>query len=344
MPNVEAKDNVYDLHTAMMKDTKLKEMVRGYMSSNDSSSKKQLARDIIFRWTNTENIAKNSRGDMKDARELGVYEALMGEKFAHVSQGANPKGSVAEMLHGLYQEFEDYVYGSLELQTTYKDTIDTEYMYYNHENNSLGYKFDDFNKKVKEFYSQGRHEEIIKLIALVKQASVYKPNLQSSLENNLKALVGSDQYLLAITQSTYIQGTSKNDTLRGNEGNDYMVGNTGDNTLFGDNGDDTLIGGEGNDILYGGKGNDTYVFGRGNGVDTINDYVNVEGETNTLLFKEGITKDDISIKRITAVGYGNSEYWIEISIKGTDDKVRISSMFFRETDYRYGKNSIFILN
>lgn len=288
MPNVEAKGNVYDLHTAMMKDARLKEMVRGYMSSNDPSSKKQLARDIIFRWTNTENIAKNSRGDMKDARELGVYEALMGEKFVHVSQGANPRGSIAEMLHRLYQEFEDYVYGSLELQTTYKDTIDTEYMYYNHESNSLGYKFDDFNKKVKGLYSQGKHEEIIKLIALVKQASVYKPNLQSSFENNLKALAGNDQYLLAITQSTYIQGTSGNDTLRGNEGNDYMVGNSG------------------NDTLQGGKGNDTYVFNRGDGIDTIYD----EQGNDTIKFKEGIEKQDLTFTysgNNLSIKYGNND-------------------------------------
>ena len=300
MPNVEAKGNVYDLHTAMMKDARLKEMVRGYMSSNDPLSKKQLARDIIFRWTNTENIAKNSRGDMKDARELGVYEALMGEKFVHVSQGANPRGSIAEMLHRLYQEFEDYVYGSLELQTTYKDTIDTEYMYYNHENNSLGYKFEDFNKKVKELYSQGRYEEIIKLVALVKQASVYKPNLQSSFENNLKTLVAGDQYLLTITQSTYIQGTPGNDTLRGNEGNDYIYG------------------GEGNDHLEGGSGDDTYVFGRGDGADTINDnYGN-----DTIKFKEGISKEDLIFERS-----GDKLKDLIIKIKGTNDSIKLLDVF-----------------
>jgi len=318
MPNIEAKGNVYDLHTAMMKDTRLKEMVRGYMSSNDPSSKKQLARDIIFRWTNTENIAKNSRGDMKDARELGVYEALMGEKFVHVSQGANPRGSVAEMLHGLYQEFEDYVYGSLELQTTYKDTIDTEYMYYNHENNSLGYKFDDFNKKIKELYFQEKYAEIVKLIALVKQASVYKPNLQSSFENNLKTLAAGDQYLLTITQSTYIQGTPGNDTLRGNEGNDYMVGNAGKDTLQGGNGNDTLYGGEGDDAIYGNEGDDV-LYGN-------------------LKFGEGITKDDLIFQRVAVDGY-YSNYRVVISIKGTEDQVILKDMFYNE-DKRYGVTQI----
>ena len=306
MPNVEAKGNVYDLHSAMMKDAKLKEMVRGYMSSNDPSYKKQLARDIIFRWTNTENIAKNSRGDMKDARELGVYEALMGEKFVHVSQGANPRGAVAEMLHGLYQEFENYVYSSLELQTTYKDAIDTEYMYYNHEDNSLGYKFDDFNKKIKELYLQEKHAEIIKLIALVKQASVYKPNLQSSFENNLKALAGNDQYLLAITQSTYIQGTLANDTLRGDEGNDYMVGNAGNDILYGEAGNDILYGGEGDDQLYGGEGDDTYVFNKGDGNDTIYD----EQGNNIVKFGEGIGKEDLTFAFTgsnLSIKYGSSD-------------------------------------
>ncbi|QCD51753.1 calcium-binding protein [Campylobacter sp. RM16192] len=314
MPNLEAKGNVYDLHSAMMKDYNLRNLVNNYMDSKDESARKSMIKSIIFKWTKTENIDINSRGDMKDARELGVYEALMGEEFIHVSQGRNPRGSVANMLHNLYQEFEDYVYANLELQVAFKDVIDTEYMYYNHETNALGYKFDDFNLKIKELYSRGKYEDIVKLISLVRQASVYKPNLQNSLDSNLKTLSSDDSRLSILVQSQYIKGTDNNDTLQGDKGNDILEG------------------GAGNDNLDGGAGNDIYLFGRGDGQDTIYNNDNSKDRMDVIRFKEGVSKNDLTITR-------DSNNSLVIRIKETQDTVTVSSMFYNE-DNSYGINKI----
>ena len=72
-----------------------------------------------------------------------------------------------------------------------------------------------------------------------------------------------------------------------------MYGNAGNDTLRGDKGNDTLYGNEGNDYLYGEEGDDTYVFNKGDGNDIIND----SKGNNIVKFGEGISKEDLIVKR-----------------------------------------------
>ena len=109
-----------------------------------------------------------------------------------------------------------------------------------------------------------------------------------------------------------IYGSKNADKIYGEEGGDYILARAGD---------DVIYGGVGNDALYGGAGNDTYIFGRGDGVDTINDYGNNENDDkDTILFKEGIKKEDLVIRRT-----GRDE--AEIKIKDTNDKIVLRSLF-----------------
>ena len=321
LPEVHGFGNLYNLRSAMSKDSKLAGMIKEYMNL-DFEAKQEKLDNILFRWTETENIDKTSRGGNIDARVLGAYEKITGKPFLQFGNNPNPWANAAITIKNRVKQFKEYLYASIELQTKYNGLLDTRYQYFNYDEKRLGYDFNKINKKLLQLYKDGKYEEVAILSDLVRKAGSYKPNLLDSFNANLTKLASGDKYFITISSSIPLYGTKSNDTLQGSGGNDL------------------IIGGDGNDTLYGGKGNDTYVFGRGDGVDTISDYPSVEGETNTLLFKEGITKDDISVKRIAATGYGNSEYWLEITIKGTDDKVKISNMFFRETDSRYGKNSI----
>ena len=138
-----------------------------------------------------------------------------------------------------------------------------------------------------------------------------------------------------------ITGTDKDDTIRfydddsveyhGLAGNDVLVGGRGDDKLYGDEGDDTMSGGEGDDLLVGGKGNDelngyrgddTYIFNKGDGSDMISEC----GGTDTIKFGEGITPDDVDVKRVYKSGsdYG---YALELSLKGTSDKISVKNYF-----------------
>lgn len=78
--------------------------------------------------------------------------------------------------------------------------------------------------------------------------------------------------------------------------------NAGDQTITGTDTVDWLDGGAGNDSLTGGSDADVYVFGRNYGNDTISDQnqnIYLEGP-DIVLFKEGITADDLIFSRAGA--------------------------------------------
>ena len=120
-----------------------------------------------------------------------------------------------------------------------------------------------------------------------------------------------------------IVGSTGNDTIGAGNGNDILYGGDGDDTLYGEDGNDTLEGGAGNDRLEGGDYDDTYVFGRGDGSDTVYDsYGN-----DTIKFKEGISLNDLIVKRAQDIQH------LEISIKGTEDKITINNAYNWDGSY-----------
>ena len=135
-----------------------------------------------------------------------------------------------------------------------------------------------------------------------------------------------DDFIEGTSQADTLYGLEGNDSLRGYSGDDIIYGGSGDDLLNGGDGDDIIDGGIGNDTLYGEGGNDTYIFGRGYGVDRINDIGwNEKDDKDTILFKEGITKDDLIFTR-------TASDVMEIKIKDTDDKIILENLF----DSRHG--------
>ena len=117
----------------------------------------------------------------------------------------------------------------------------------------------------------------------------------------------------------------------GRSGDDYIAGTMGDDKLYGDDGDDTIYSGEGNDLLVGGKGNDelngsrgddTYIFNKGDGSDMISEC----GGMDTIKFGEGITPNDVDVKRVYKSG-SDCGYALELSLKGTSDKISVKNYF-----------------
>ncbi|PJK10117.1 hypothetical protein CO608_05335 [Lysobacteraceae bacterium NML08-0793] len=148
-------------------------------------------------------------------------------------------------------------------------------------------------------------------------------------EINAQALLGSDEddLLRGTADDDVVSGGLGNDTLYGNDGNDLLKGEAGNDALYGGDGDDTLDGGAGNDQLFGGKGNNRYLFGRGDGKDTIMSESNpATGKLSTLEFKEGITLENLQLRRIDSGWYQSD---LEISIIGTDDKILIKNFYYQ---------------
>ena len=106
----------------------------------------------------------------------------------------------------------------------------------------------------------------------------------------------------------------------GTSGVDILIGTSGNDNLSGGYGDDVLTGGTGNDILDGSYGSDTYIFNLGDGVDVINDsssgYVE---EIDKIIFGEGITKEDLIVRR------ESNHLVIEYS---ETDKITINNWFY----------------
>ena len=120
-----------------------------------------------------------------------------------------------------------------------------------------------------------------------------------------------------------LYGNDGNDDLRGQDGNDTLYGNDGNDKLYGGDGADILIGGTGNDTLEGGYGDDTYIFNLGDGADTISE----SGGVDTIKFGEGISKEEITFKRISN----------DLVLKyGADESVKINS-YFSNNNYKVEK-------
>ena len=117
-------------------------------------------------------------------------------------------------------------------------------------------------------------------------------------------------------------GRGGNDTLSGSEGNDELYGEDGNDALFGNEGNDLLVGGRGDDELSGSRGDDTYVFGKGDGSDVISEC----GGIDTIQFGKGITPDDVDVKRVYKSG-SDCGYALELSLKGTSDKISVKNYF-----------------
>lgn len=274
LPQVVASGNLNSLRVAASKNEKLATIINLYLMLSPEDRKKHID-ELIYEWAGVEAINKNSMRGYVKARDMAVYEKITGKPFNQSWWGANPGPNASNRVNDKINTFKRYVYATIELQTTYSDMdLNLDLMNLG-EDGKLSYKFNALNSKLMQLYKDGKHDEIIKLLSIVRDASAYKPIFQENLKSNLSNFCGSDNKFLSICFNTYISGT---------DGNDVISGNSEDNFING---------GKGNDTLYGGYGDDIYIFNKGGGADTIYDTAG----NDKIEFKEGINPGDISFKR-----------------------------------------------
>jgi len=274
LPRVKAFGNLNSLQVAASKNEKLATMINLYLMLNPEDRKKHI-NDIVYEWAGVNDMDEAlMRGNVR-AKDMSVYEKITGKPFLQYGNSANPGPNASNRINEKIVNFKNFVYATIELQTTYADIdLDTETM--SLENNGKPrYKFDALNSKLTQLYKDNRHDEIKNLMDVVRNASAYKPVFQENLKFNLLNVFGSDYELLSLCMNTYIQGTDDDNTINGSFENNFIVG------------------GKGNDILYGGGGNDIYAFAKGDGKDTIYDTAG----NDKIEFKEGIVPSDVSFKR-----------------------------------------------
>lgn len=274
LPQVKAFGNLNSLQVAASKNEKLATMINLYLMLNPEDRKKHI-NDIVYEWAGVNDMDEAlMRGNVR-AKDMSVYEKITGKPFLQYGNSANPGPNASNRINEKIVNFKNFVYATIELQTTYADIdLDTETM--SLENNGKpSYKFDALNSKLTQLYKDNRHDEIKNLMDIVREAGAYKPVFQETLKTNLISLCSSDNKFLSLCLNTYIQGTDDDNTINGSFENNFIVG------------------GKGNDILYGGGGNDIYAFAKGDGKDTIYDTAG----NDKIEFKEGIAPGDVSFKR-----------------------------------------------
>ena len=314
LPNVQGAGNVGSLHKAIMQDESgsLRGLVNQFIAEKDVAKREALAEDILVRWAGVVSVDPKSRGDAFDARKLAVLEKFFGAEF----QGS-PNANSAPLLKSSYTKLFEVVYVSLVSQAQLKDIVNSV----TDDNDEVS--FEKAKQIIDDAISRDSVAGVGLLSEFVRAMKYY--GLKSSEEFIVlrSYYVGkSAEYgrIIDFAGEQVLRGTASGDSL--SVGSQYTLidGDAGSDTLRGDAGNDTLIGGTGNDALYGGKGDDLYIFNKGDGVD----YIEETDGVDTLQFGEGISPEDILVKRAVAGSGYTTNYNLELSVKGTNDKVTIA--------------------
>ena len=325
----------------------LLELFYEFSESTDIVMKRYYLKKILYKITDSKNIAINSRGGNIDARDLHVIEQIMGRDFEGVG-GSNPNSNAASILKDIYTNIENQYYNILNMYCGLGGYLNATYEYEDENGNKnlnldfLNYIFDEKAAEGENIdylvYDLGvylkSYDKINGTSCFTEYSNHYSENyayiVESTKSGNTYLGTESNDSYNGTSKNDFIFGESGNDNLHGGNGNDAISGGSGNDTLYGDSGNDILIGDEGNDTLDGGTGNDTlkggygddtYIFAKGYGNDTI---IDSDG-LNTLRFK-GIKPSDILVN-------GTDEYDATITIKGTNDSLVIKD-FRKSEEYR----------
>ncbi|SMB26121.1 protein of unknown function [Sterolibacterium denitrificans] len=107
-----------------------------------------------------------------------------------------------------------------------------------------------------------------------------------------------------------------------------LLGEAGNDELHGFNKrDDVIDGGAGDDVLEGGTGSDTYRFGRGDGHDLIIEDTWIQGETDRIEFKAGISPEDVHLARVRTMNGRLISDDLKLTIRDTGETLTVKNHF-----------------
>ena len=364
LPNVRGFGNVPSLHVAMNKDSKLKEMVETYLST-DSEHRDALLPEIIYKWTGSENVVSNSRGRHIDARTLAALERLTGDTFLQNGRDPNPNTNAARILQDEFDKFSRYTEAKILLQKPeYANARSImDFLIDRADANDEPVNWDLFAQYLSQVNKAGQTEKVKTEYRLIEGSLTYSSKYKDSLQNFftehfedyselffsgvIKSITGDEtsNTLVGSSKTDVVLGLAGDDTLEGKAGNDYLNGGLGNDELYGGAGHDTLDGGTGNDSLNGGSDeSDTYLFRAGHGKDVVDDFASKDEQADTLRFNGAKAQDAVFDR------YG----WnLNIKAYGGEDQVTVKDYFYGDGYSRYhfqfddstvGPAQIFTLN
>jgi hypothetical protein len=129
LPDIDGTGNTYSLAQAMVRDTsgELKTLVQQFVDEEDPAARYNLLDQILYKWTNSDNAAPDSRGDF-DARKLGTIERFMGTYFEN-SNTSIPDADEILHLQQAYSILKEQVYAQLMRRSHLADLYDMTFSY-----------------------------------------------------------------------------------------------------------------------------------------------------------------------------------------------------------------------
>ncbi|MBP7530055.1 MAG: glucosaminidase domain-containing protein, partial [Syntrophorhabdaceae bacterium] len=121
LPDLKGYGNTYDLHQAMVRDSsgQLRSLLEEFVQTTDITARNKLMDQILFKWTGSEDIVSNSKGNCIDARKLAVLETLFGRVY---TGGLGP--NAVSLLEQSYFGVKEMCYAQLMAQAHLKDVCD----------------------------------------------------------------------------------------------------------------------------------------------------------------------------------------------------------------------------
>lgn len=298
LPDIKAHGTVHSLHQAMALDStgELQQLVESYITASSSETKRQLVKQMLYKWTNAESVVPNSRGSNVDARDLHVLEQFLGEKFVGIDSTGNPNNQACNFINSAFSNLQAYIYAKLESKTTLAPIFDMLAIYHDTDADIVSYDLElieaHIDAKIQEDTAAGK--ELLASFAQAFSALGYSYTNEYKRFCEHFASLGSEYKLILDTadksvingsnDNDNIEGTAKdevvfagagNDTIHSRQGNDVVYGEEGDDYIDtcedddyidGGSGNDTILAGDGNDTVYGGDGDDSIDTGSGDDV------------------------------------------------------------------------------
>jgi VCBS repeat-containing protein len=365
LPDAQGYGKVRRLHQAMAMDATggLARLVTAFAEADVAEERIALVRQIIYRWTGSQNIDPTSRTNagwgnaIGDARKLEALEEFLGEEWRQYTWGANPGRDAARALNEAYDQLEALVYGQLMAQSHIKDlflqiayrwdelaetvvgdlaVVAQTLMARIQDERAAGLEnLEDFLRSLKGMGMLSRVDVTAFKEVLVPLGADVAQSMDSALAGwtHVGIPTEGDDVLHGTDRSDIIRGRGGNDILTGGIGNDVLIGGAGDDILTGGVGNDVLDGGAGNDELHAGSGSDTYRFGKGDGLDTINENSWQQGDIDRIELKEGITPDDVRLERGHSTNGRQVGNDLKLTLRDTGETVTVKNHFNESNRY-----------
>ncbi|MDD0972982.1 calcium-binding protein [Pseudomonas fontis] len=343
LPDIDGFGNVRSLHQAMARDTSgvLQALIVQFAASTDEATRKGLLTDIIYQWAGVQDVDPDSRAASKiygnaigDARRLATLEAFLGQNYLGTwcwgERDPNPHGPAATILLQAFDNLAGVIYSKLMLQTHLSALVDVVKI--DASGTGVNWNIDNLVTLLQQKYNENAATGgalVTELTKALGSSGAFGKEIIGQLVGRGDPQ-GSGLSLLLAQLGNPLLGSAGSDFLFGTNNDDNLLGLQGNDNLYGNAGNDRLTGGAGDDNLSGGDGADTYVFNRGDGHDTIN---NADADAygvalDTLSFGAGISPDDILLT--------GAYYDLIITIKGSDDSIRVFSFFDDTSVMNYG--------